>query len=127
MPKPLLYEKYSHMLALIELDKIFDIKSIWGITKEVSETFPDVVDKIIQNQFEVRSHFHVKKKELGKGKWVPPLEVNPENMIYDRKYVLNKKKILPKNGEIVVWHVDHPYNLPYYIEFVQRCKKEGML
>ena len=128
MPRWLLYEKYNQALALALLDKLFGIKAIFGITKEVESVFPDVKKRLEELGFEVRHHYHVKQRGLGKGRWTPPLDVKPENMIYDRLYALHGRRELPRKGEAVVWHVDHlNYNLLYYLEFVRRCKDEGLL
>ena len=128
MPRWLLYEKYSQALALAKLDRLFGVDAIFGITEEVRETFPDIWKRLEDMGFEVRHHYHVKQKTLGRGRWTPPLEVKPKNMIYDRLYALKGQRDLPERGDAVVWHIDHlNYNLPYYLEFLERCKKAGLL
>ena len=128
MPRWLLFEKYNQALALAMLDRILGVNAIFGITREVEECFPDIRGRLKDMGFEVRQHYHVKQKTLGRGRWVPPLDVKPENMIYDRLYALRGKRELPKKGEAVVWHVDHlNYNLLYYLEFVKRCKSARLL
>ena len=128
IPKWLLYEKYSQAIALAELDKLLGVSSVFGITEDVKEVFPDIEDRLRSMGFEVRYHYHVKQKGVGRGRWKPPLDVKPLNMIYDRRYVLKGVRRLPRKGELVVWHVDHmSYNLPFYLEFLRRCKEEGLL
>jgi len=127
MPQSLLEEKVSCMRMYMLLDKMFGVKSIWGVTQEVLEVFPFVLNELQSAGYEVRFHYHDKTVTSGKGRWVPPMQVSPKNMVYDRKYTLHGKRELPNKDEAVVWHIDHPYNLPWYVEFLERCKKEGLL
>ena len=114
-------------MALIALDRLFDIEPLVGITEQVLEAFPNLPNELSEKKVDVCYHYHVKKIGLGKGAWVPRLDVKPENMIYDRRYTMYGQKALPMKDDIVVWHVDHPYNLSYYIEFLNRCKEAGIL
>lgn len=131
VPRWLMYEKYSQALALAELDRLLGVRPIFGITKEVEDFFPDIVGKIRKMGFDVRLHYHVRQREVGRGRWHPPLNVKPLNMVYDRRYVMGGERELPQRGEPVVWHVDHmSYNLYYFIfllEFIRRCREAGLL
>jgi len=127
MPKWMLEEKHGYALALIKIDRYFGVNSIFGLTKEVKEHFPLVESEISTLGFEVRDHYHVRQREVGRGRWRPPIEMSGENMVYDRLYSLQGKRELPREGESVVWHVDHPFNLQYYIEFLERCKEKGLI
>jgi len=128
MPKWLLYEKYNQALALAELDKMLNIRAIFGLTDKVKFCFPDIEEKLENLGFEVRYHYHVKQKAVGRGRWDPPLNVKPLNMVYDRRYALKGERELPSENELVVWHVDHmQYNLPFYLEFIRRCKEKNLL
>jgi len=127
MPIWFSHEKYVYALALARIDKLCGAKAIFGLTREVQELFPDLREKLEKMGFEVRDHYHVKEKILGRGVWVPPLQMKPENMIYDRLYTLKGRCALPAPDEAVAWHVDHPFNLDRYLEFLDRTKQEGLL
>jgi len=125
MPETLLKQKLSYMQALIQIDQLYGVKPVWGITDQVLQAFPEAVKLLEQNGQEIRYHYHNKQKQQGKGRWLPSLQVEPENMIYDRLYMQGKTE-LPESTT-VVWHVDHIYNLPWYIKFLEKCKEEGRL
>ena len=127
MPVWLAREKYAFALALAKIDRLYGVKSIFGLTKEVQEAFPELAQMLTEMGFEVRCHYHVAKTTLGKGAWEPSLQMKPENMIYDRLYSLANRDVMPDRGEAVVWHVDHPYNLHKYLEFLERARQENLL
>ena len=127
MPVWFAREKYAFALALAEIDKLYGVNAIFGLTEEAREVFPELPQLLKEMGFEVRHHYHIEKKTLGRGAWDPPLEMKPENMIYDRLYSLANRRDMPKLGEAVVWHVDHPYNLPKYLEFLERAKQEKLI
>ncbi len=122
MPVWLMQEKYQACLATAILDGLFHVQSIFGLTDQVKTAFPTLESELKWMGFEVRHHYH-DKKAVGKGRWNPPLEMTPENMIYDRRYVLQGLKDIPDN-EAVAWHIDHMnYNLLSYLEFLGRLKE----
>jgi hypothetical protein len=127
MPVWLSHEKYAFALALARIDKEYGVKGIFGLTKEVQVLFPDLRKQLEDMGFDVRDHSHIKAKVLGRGVWDPPLQVKPENMVYDRFYTLRGRTALPGRDEAVVWHADHPFNLDKYLEFLERVKQEGLL
>nr|MDO8134654.1 hypothetical protein [Candidatus Njordarchaeum guaymaensis] len=127
MPVWFAREKYAFALALAKIDKLHGVNAVFGLTEEVRQVFPELQQLLKGMGFEVRHHYHIAKKTLGKGAWDPPLEMKPENMIYDRLYSLANREQMPKSGEAVVWHVDHPYNLSKYLEFLERAKREKLI
>jgi len=127
MPIWLAHEKYAFALALAEVDKLYGVKAVFGLTKEVQKVFPDLRKQLEEKGFETRDHSHIKKKTFGRGVWFPPLQVKPENMIYDRLYTLRGHTTLPARDDVVAWHVDHPFNLDRYLEFLERAKQGGLL
>ncbi|TRO57556.1 hypothetical protein E2P64_04870 [Candidatus Bathyarchaeota archaeon] len=129
LPRWFVLEKYYYALALAEIDRLLEAKAFFGLTKEVQEYFPELWNRLEKMGFEVRDHFHIKgPPEYGKGRWDPPLPpVKRSYATYDRRYTFLGKKDLPPNGTTVAWHVDHPLNLYDYIDFVKRCKKEGLM
>lgn len=127
MPVWFAREKYAFALALAKIDRLYKVKAIFGLTREVQEVFPELSQRLKDEGFEVRHHYHVAKKKLGKGAWEPPLQMKPENMIYDRLYSLENRDVMPDRDEAVVWHIDHPYNLHRYLEFLERAKRENLL
>jgi hypothetical protein len=119
-------QKLSCALALLEIDRLFGVHAVWGLTMGVIERYPEFYEQLCKES-EVRFHYHKRESKVGKGRWVPVLEVGKDNMVYDRRYSLFGVKDLPSDGECVVWHCDHPNNLASYIEFLKKCKEEGLL
>lgn len=119
--------KYSHALALAEIDKLFGVQAIWGITDQVGKRYPNFMEYLERNDLPIHFHFHNPKSTQGKGVWLPSLQVTKENMIFDRRYCTKGDKTLPANGSNIVWHVDHPNNLSQYLLLLKRLKENNLL
>jgi hypothetical protein len=119
--------KLSNALAMFELDNMFGVDAIWGLTDQVTTRYPTLLSLLERNNKRILHHYHDDKSTVGKGRWVPQLDVSQDNMIYDRRYCVQGIQTLPSKDESVVWHIDHPNNLCHYIEFLQRCKEEKLI
>jgi len=134
MPRWLLYEKYSLAKALALLDKKLGVNAVIAIRKEVSEVFPNLKEEIEKLGIDVVDHWHLEQPRKGfkweaRGAWDKIVDYRKTYMNYDRHYVMSDEKVVPEEGTAVIWHVDHmPYNLFYYLEFLDmtgsKVKKE---
>lgn len=124
IPKWLLYEKYSQAKAIALLDKTLKVDSVFGIRREVREVFPKLQSEIEEIGGKVTEHYHLQKQRKGamwksRGAWKKYVDYKKHYMTYDRHFVLENEKVIPKEGTSVAWHIDHmSYNLYYYIQFL---------
>ncbi|MEM3730882.1 MAG: hypothetical protein QW667_01680 [Candidatus Bathyarchaeia archaeon] len=59
------------------------------------------------------------------GAWDKIVDCTKTYLNYDRHYVMLGEKVIPDEGTNVIWHVDHmPYNLFYYLEFLNSMKEK---
>jgi hypothetical protein len=118
--------KLSHALMMLKVDKMFDVDAWWGLTGEVMERYPEFTTLLADSGVRMIYHYHRDTPELGKGRWCPSIDVSKEAMTFDRRYCVKGKTRLPTEG-LVVWHVDHPNNLPKYVEFLVKMKEHNLL
>lgn len=122
--------------TLIKLDKLVGVTSVMGIKTEVLNTYPNIMEELREyNDVDVREHIHIGDKNYPFGwrqfsdpnrkrLWVPALDQPKETWSYDTDYMAGKR-ILLKDGQLPIWHVHHPKNLKYYIDFLYWVLKEG--
>lgn len=111
-------EKIQHMETLIKLDLIAGITPIFGIRDEVRERHRKRIDELerIYN-VDIRRHIHIgeppdpNRKRL----WEPPLSKDV-SWRFENDYINGIARA--RENEIPVFHVDYPYNIKYYIDFV---------
>jgi hypothetical protein len=129
MPIWLRNEKYNLALALAMIDKSCGVRCVFALTDEVDKVFPTIRNLLVDMGFSVVPHWHVKQRVVGysnvafRGRWRES-DVDYRRVYgnYDREYVKGNTK-LPDTDTYAVWHVDHmPFNLPYYLDFLERLK-----
>ena len=113
-------EKIQHMETLIKLDLIAGVTPIFGIRDEVRARHRERIDKLEKiYQVDIRRHIHIgeppdpNRKRL----WEPPLKQPPKNRHFDTHFKEGKLIDLSP-GELPVFHVDYPYDLKHYIDFI---------
>jgi acetyltransferase-like isoleucine patch superfamily enzyme len=137
MPNWLLREKYMACLGIAELDRTLGIPSIFGLTDDVANCFPDLKERLETMGFRVARHWHSKDPHEGyagtvaRGCWDDHVDYRFHYMNFDRDYMFQAKPFTkadcktrsvtnPDKATNVVWHVDHlPYSLPFYFEFLE--------
>ena len=118
-------EKITYMETLIKLDLIAGITPIFGIRDEVRDRHRERIDELerIYN-VDIRRHIHIgeppdpNRKRL----WEPPL-AKDVGWSFEDDYI-RARAPLGKN-EIPLFHVDYPYNIRYYIDFIYEETKEN--
>ncbi len=119
-------ELYKNAITLAKLDRLVDVKGIFGVQDSVVERFPIVGAEIVKYWGDFRRHIHIdhpKKTRL----WEPPL-MCPRREIwqYDQRYKEHGEDVpMLKDGELPIFHVDYPRFIPLYIDWLYWVIKEG--
>lgn len=113
-------EQLAYMETLIKLSQLAGVSPIFGIRDVIREKYGDEIDGLASKYgVDVRRHIHV--GELPDPDrirlWEPPLAQSRESWSFDTKYARGEKVIL-KPGELPIFHVDRPYHLAHYIDFL---------
>ena len=116
--------------TLIKLDKLVGVNPIMGIRDKVQDHYPDIMKELGSYGVDVRTHIHIGEiPDLNRTRTYEPLtgleHISSNVWHYDTDYVLNQRPKL-KEGEIPIWHVDRPYFLKHYIDFLYEVLVEGM-
>ncbi len=114
-------EQLAYMETLIKLNRLCKVNMIFGIRDEVHDTHAEGIDKLtLKHKLDVRRHIHIGENDdpYRVRSWIPPL---PEQTInswhFDTKYAVGKKEKLKKN-ERPIFHVDRPFHLALYIDYL---------
>jgi len=114
-------EKLVYMETLIKLDMIAGITSIFGIRDEVRERHQAEIDELEKKySVDIRRHIHIGDNQDPDRKrvWDPPLENQTRSSwSFDWKYIQGERVELGP-GELPVWHIDRPYLIGRYIDFI---------
>jgi len=111
---------YEHALTLAKLDRLCGVESVFGIQDAVEKRYPDLKNSLVSHGADVRRHIHMGdnyKDPDRKRLWEPPLKQSERTWHYDDDYIAGDTPELAP-GELPIWHVDRPYWLPKYIEFL---------
>ena len=119
-------ELRNYAETLAKLDKLAGVESIFGIRGPVKAEYPGIEGKLSKYNVDIRKHIHIGEdyhSEDRKRIWEPPLDQPAHTWHYDKDYVKGRPPEL-EPGELPIWHVDRPYYLKNYIDFLyeQRIK-----
>lgn len=113
-------EKIQYMETLIKLDLIAGVTPIFGIRDEVRERYRERIDELKKTyKIEIRRHIHIGEPPDPDRKriWEPPLNQSKTPMHFDSDYKDGKLvELAPR--DLPVFHVDYPYDLKYYIDYI---------
>ena len=112
-------EKLEYMETLAKLDYIAKIKPIYGIRRDVRNRYRDPIEMIRSDyDLDVRLHVHVGEPPDPRRirLWVPPLSKKVSRH-FDTEYIAGKRGGVDES-EIPVFHVDYPYQLKNYIDYI---------
>lgn len=105
-------ETHRYCITLNKLDELLGITPHWGIRREVYSVFPSLKKKL---KGEIHLHIH---NNDGTVSWHPPLNP-PFPMTWDaRHFDQYYQEGVRYEYDWYVWHVDYPYILPKYIDFL---------
>lgn len=120
-------EKLAYMETLIKLDELCGVTPIFGIRQYIRETHGKAIDELaIKYEVDIRQHIHIgelpdpNRKRL----WVPPLTQSETTWHFDKNYARGERVVL-KDDELAIWHVDRPHLLPLYIAYLHETIVEG--
>lgn len=113
-------EQLTYMETLIKLNKLSGINPIFGIRDLIRTRYGDEIDELaMRYDLDIRRHIHIgeypdpDRERL----WDPPLPQPRTNWHFDTRWIRGEKLVL-EPGELPVWHVDMPYNLAHYIDYL---------
>lgn len=114
-------EKLAYMETLIKLNKLCKVNMIFGIRDQVHDVHGAEIDRLAKiYKLDVRRHIHIGEnhKEDRIRSWLPPLPEQTKNSWhFDTKYAKDEKVKLKKN-ERPIFHVDRPFHLALYIDYL---------
>ena len=119
-------EKLAYMVTLIKLNKLSGVTTIFGIRDIIRTRHGKGIDELaIKYELDIRRHIHIgeppdpDRERL----WDPPLPQPRTIWHFDTRWIKGDNLVLGP-GELPVWHVDFPYNLNHYIDYLyEECVK----
>lgn len=117
-------ETDRHAKTIAKLNEMLGVETVFGIRDIVSDAKPNVVKYLKDSGQDVRRHVHIgfrgpDRKRL----WFPPLIQSMDTWHYEIQY-FNGIRVKLKEGELPIWHIDRPYRLATYIDFIYEMKGE---
>lgn len=119
-------EKLEYMETLIKLDKLVGVISVFGIRDIIRERYGKGIDELAAKyDVDVRRHIHIGDNQDPRRKrlWDPPLNQSYDTWHFDRKWAMGIRTIL-KPGELANFHVERPYQLKNYIDYLYEMIKK---
>ena len=115
-------EKLAYMLTLIKLNKLCGVDQIFGIRDIIGDKYGEEINALYlaYDDLDVRQHIHIgEAPDPNRIRlWWPPLLCqSPESWHFDTKYSKGEKVVLGYN-ERPIFHVDRPYHLALYIDYL---------
>ena len=114
-------EKLAYMRTLIKLNKLCGIDQIFGIRDIVKNRYAEEINALrFYYSLDVRRHIHIGENDdpYRIRSWIPPLPKQTYNSWhFDTKFARGKKVAL-KSGELAIFHVDYPFHLALYIDYL---------
>lgn len=118
-------EKLAYMETLIKLNSICGVQPVYGIRDLIREEYDEEINALTSNYgVDVRRHIHIGKNsdpDRVRLWWPPLLCQTPETWHFDTKYARGEKVVLGFN-ERPIFHVDHPFHLALYIDYIFEMK-----
>ncbi len=120
------HEKFLYLETLIRLDLLVDIEPVIGIRDIVYkeyfgllEDYIKALNYIYDKKIDFRLHKHIgdKNDENRIRIWEPSLNQSKESWSYDVNYFKDKMTLLNKD-ELPIFHIDRPYALHRYIDWL---------
>jgi hypothetical protein len=114
--------RYAETLA--KLDKLVGVEPIFGIRDLIEEEYPEIKQSLSQYNVDIRKHIHIGEDYKSKDRkriWKPPLNQPKHTWHYDTDYVKGREPELNPR-ELPIWHVDKPYYIKDYIDFLYERK-----
>ena len=117
-------ETDKYVMTITKLNRLLGIDTIYGIRDCVSENKPHSVIFLKNSGQDVRRHIHIGKKGLDRQRlWEPSLTQSINTWHFAEDYH-NGIKIKLKKGELPIFHIDRPYRLSTYIDFLYENRSE---
>lgn len=114
-------EALAYMETLIKLNALCGVKEIYGVRDIIRKKYGDEIDALsLKYDLDIRRHIHIGKNSDPNRirTWVPPLYGQTSNSWhFDTKYARGTKIVLGPN-ELPIFHVDRPYLLARYIDYL---------
>lgn len=113
-------EQLAYMETLIKLGELCGVTPIFGLRDCIMEKYGKPISELaIKYDVDVRRHIHIgdPPDENRVRVWIPPLFQRRETWGFGLKYSRGERVIL-KEGELAIWHVDRPHFLALYIDYL---------
>ncbi len=110
--------------TLAKLDALVGVTPIFGLN-DTLENIPDKRKTLEDLGSQVIDHNHKVVEGEATPYWNPPLHQSKETWFYDKRWSEGNPPKL-KDGEYPIFHVDYPYYLAEYIDFLYQIKIKGL-
>ena len=114
-------EKLAYMATLIKLNKICGVRQIFGIRDIVKNKYREEINALnLKYGLDIRRHIHIgENSDPSRIRiWVPPLYGQTrESWHFDTKFARDETVVLGFN-ELPIFHLDRPYHLSLYIDYL---------
>jgi len=122
--KDIYAETDAYALALAKLDVLCGIHSVMGLRDGAASLNTQIELYAMKTEIHRHAHFGNDNDPERKRLWDPPLFQSPETWRYDQKWIKGKAPKLKEN-ELPLWHVDYPWMIGDYIDFLYRWRIKG--
>jgi hypothetical protein len=114
----------KYVETLVKLNSLVGVEGVFGIRDCVAEEKRLTISYLKNSGQDVRRHIHVLKKGPNRKRlWEPPLNQSMDTWHFDSDYH-NGVEVKLKEGELPVFHVDLPYRLSTYIDYLYKHRSE---
>ena len=114
-------EKLAYMATLIKLNKMCGVHQIFGIRDLIRKEYDEEINALaLKYGVDIRRHIHIGENSDPNRirMWIPPLYFQTrESWHFDTKFARGEKVVL-KPDELPIFHLDHPYHLDLYIDYL---------
>lgn len=114
-------EKLAYMLTLIKLNTLCGVHQIYGIRRLIRNKYSEEINALASKYgVDVRRHIHIGENSDSNRirMWIPPLYFQTrESWHFDTKFARGEKIVLKPN-EMPIFHVDRPFHLALYIDYL---------
>lgn len=124
--KDIYTETDAYAVTLVKLDALAKVLPVVGLRDIVEAEKPHLRLELTELGADVHGHVHIgdDRDPYRTRIHIPPLKHRPETWRYDQKWVDGAAPLL-EEGELPIWHIDYPWMIGDYIDFLYRWRVKG--
>jgi len=119
-------ETRAYAETLAKLDRVAGVQAVFGLNRKVASVYPEFAEELEKYGAVTIEHWHELSGGISVSKWEPPIKQRRETWHYDQEFVAKGEDVLKlEPGEMPIFHVDYPYLLRYYVDWLYFALVEG--